>query len=110
MNYSESIKNFRSINLKEFRRPGFLETINKALKEHHQMTNAKAGWKVVKKCPLCGSGKRKKEFEKFGIALYCCKDCTLRYFGKMPKDVRDVYDDEDYKPYFLEEYMKNVKY
>lgn len=110
MGYKECIVQFRSINLKEMRKRGFLCEITRLIADHHSRVEEKRGWKEVKKCPLCKSEKLKIEFVKFGIEIVCCENCSLRYSKRVAVNTEDIYSDENYLAFAIKTYMGNGLY
>jgi len=110
MSYLEFRNNFKSIDLKEIRPKGFLTRITKAIQERHRNFFKKNSWIEVKYCPVCNSGKRKAEFRKFGIEIFGCKKCSLRYSGIAPLQTEDIYSDKTYLLIMIKSYVSNEKY
>ena len=108
MGYSQCIADFKSINLEEMRPEGFLADINRLCEEKHG--HVKHGWKVVDQCPVCGSTEKLQEFSKYGIGIFQCLDCTLRYSEKIPNHTEDIYSNAAYLPAAQKLYMENVSY
>ena len=108
MGYNRCLVNFKSINLEEMRPAGFLADINRSGEDRQGCV--KYGWKEVEQCPVCASVQRLREFSKYGIGIFQCLDCTLRYSGKIPNLTEDVYSNAVYLPAAQKSYMENVSY
>jgi 2-polyprenyl-3-methyl-5-hydroxy-6-metoxy-1,4-benzoquinol methylase len=108
MGYSHCLADFKSINLEEMRPAGFLADINRLCED--KQSRVKHGWKQVEQCPVCGSAQRLQEFSKYGIGIFQCLDCTLRYSGKIPNLTEDIYSNAAYLPAAQKSYMENVSY
>lgn len=110
MGYSKCCHDFVSIDLAQMRREGFLKELTDSLRLRHNNVCKKSGWISVSQCPVCHSRKRRSEFTKFGIAIYCCMNCCVRYSGSVPVNSEDIYSDQAYLPAMLKAYKKNEKY
>jgi 2-polyprenyl-3-methyl-5-hydroxy-6-metoxy-1,4-benzoquinol methylase len=65
------------------------DTIEKVEKGH--------GWKSVDRCPLCGHKQSECELEKMGTVIVKCLQCDLRYSTRIPRNLADIYEDENYE-------------
>ena len=110
MGYKKITENFLPINLEEMRQEGFLKENNGFFEEHHLKINSKNGWKEITRCPLCESEEKITEFSKFGVKIVGCKKCNLRYAGKIPANLSDVYDGKSYLSESVDTYAKNIEY
>lgn len=110
MSYSFIREHFLTIDLQEMRSDGFLEKINNRLREKQKKVDLKSGWKEIDRCPVCESEEKIPQFIKFGVEIFCCAICTLRYSSKIPICTNDIYSDEAYQPFAIESYMENVNY
>ena len=54
------------------------------------------GWKHIAKCPLCRSSEKEELLRKGSSALVGCQGCNLRYMTRQPRDLNDVYNDQQY--------------
>lgn len=110
MSYLEFKNNFKSIDLREMRPKGFLERITKAMRGRHREIFLKNSWMEIKYCPVCNSRKRMVEFRKFGVEIFGCKKCSLRYSGIVPLKTEDIYSAQTYLPDMIKNYVSNERY
>ncbi len=110
MSFEKALCKFRSIDLSQMRKAGFLQDNHKALAEKMDRVHAKSGWVAVTACPLCQSKDKTTEFQSFGIDIVKCLVCDLRYSSQAPKNTNDVYSDKAYLPLAQKSYLSNSDY
>lgn len=110
MSNSKAKSIFLPMDLDEMRPQNFLAKLTQSAKEKHDKVAQKNGWREVHSCPVCDSVKRRLEFVKFEIEIFCCENCSLRYSGKIPIQTEDIYSDSIYLPKMIKSYEKNVDY
>lgn len=110
MGYQKCLSGFKTIDLKEMRKRGFLKLIRQSVRSAFDRVSRNNGFKDRNKCPVCNSSSKEKEFSKFGIDIVCCKKCTARYGIKIPVNVEDIYSDEEHLSIMQEGYVKNASY
>lgn len=98
------------VNFKIMRPKGFHASIEKNLKKCIKRVRKNSGWEKRIFCPIC---KKKKFFlwlKKLDIPIYFCLNCTTRFTGLIPKNIKDVYDNSAQFNFHLKSYEKNRKY
>jgi len=110
MSFLKSLKSFRSIDLKEMRKPGFLKQILDLSVFQHGLVDKGHGWKPIETCPICSSKKFEPALTVREIAIRRCSDCDLYYNDRMPVDTGDLYSDDHYLPVAKQSYLSIVDY
>jgi len=98
------------VNFKIMRPKGFHASIEKNLKKCINRVKENSGWEKRNFCPICKSKKFFLWLKKFNIPIYFCLNCTTRFTGLIPKNIKDVYDNSAQFNFHLKSYEKNRKY
>jgi len=90
---------FKKLRWKNFHKENdfYLRSINKFI-------NKRSGWKLVKKCPICNSEKKKILFEKFNTKILNCSNCNHIYSFKIPKKINEAYANNHHQNQSLKSY------
>ena len=99
-----------NLDLAQMRPVGFLEKMRESEERLIEKVSAGAGWLQNQACLVCESGSREPLWKAHGISLLRCRDCGHHYFEKMPRDLREVYEGEDYLEKSKTSYLTNVDY
>jgi 2-polyprenyl-3-methyl-5-hydroxy-6-metoxy-1,4-benzoquinol methylase len=110
MGYQKLLSEFKTVDLDDMRKPGFLETLHKSSLRAYEKVSQNSGFKDRSKCPICNSTQNSKEFTKHGIDVVCCKKCTARYVTKVPVNLGEIYSDNVYLPRMQKGYLDNGAY
>lgn len=98
------------VNFKIMRPKGFHASIKKNLKKCIDRVSKNSGWKKRNFCPICKSRKSFLWLKKLELPIYFCQNCTSKYTGVIPKNIKDVYDNKAQFNFHLKSYEKNRKY
>ncbi|MGE7110294.1 class I SAM-dependent methyltransferase [Lysinibacillus sp. NPDC047702] len=110
MNYKDKQSTFISMDLKEMRPEGFLNTILDRQLNNIRAVDSGSGWKTRELCPLCKSTKKTFQFTKYDFELNQCNDCEIAFFNKIPVNTNDLYSAPHAIEYAQEAYLSNVDY
>jgi 2-polyprenyl-3-methyl-5-hydroxy-6-metoxy-1,4-benzoquinol methylase len=91
------VENFKPLDIEALRPEGFYEKNLIAKQKDAKRITAGSGWEKWDLCPICGSAGNQLEFDFVGINIVRCTDCTHRYTAKVPVNLGEVYDSEDYE-------------
>jgi len=86
---------FTDIN--KIRRSDFIAAQLSHVKNTIEKVEKGYGWKSVDRCPLCGHKQSEYELEKMGTVIVKCLRCDLRYSTRIPRNLDDIYKDENYE-------------
>jgi len=92
---SKLMKEHLKVDISRMRKKNFLQ-----FQEEHEAKAlakimAKHGRKDINDCPLCGSSDHAEELVKEGSPLLRCNQCDVRFQQKIPRDLRDIYEDPE---------------
>jgi cyclopropane fatty-acyl-phospholipid synthase-like methyltransferase len=107
---SDMLKGYLPVDRFRLRKRNFYSTMAKNLKESINLIEQGVGWKEQKKCPLCGSERKKYELSKGGIEMVACLRCSLRYATKVPHDSSYIYQSPLYKQRTGSSYLRSYEY
>ncbi len=107
---SRLMKEHIKVDIAKMRKENFLQvqieyaskTLDRVMKMH--------GRKDVPACPLCGSSESTEELERSGSPLLKCGCCELRFHGKIPADVNDVYQNPELIVYPMDDTDDHYNY
>jgi SAM-dependent methyltransferase len=99
-----------SLDLAQMRPEGFLTRMRQSEVELIDKVSRGAGWTENRACLVCQSSNRAPLWPAHGIMLYRCDDCGHQYFEKMPRDLGEVYEGQDYLEHSKASYLANVDY
>lgn len=116
--FNKLLSTYPGFDLKKMRYDGLLDTLNKSFRKKTQLVNKKNGWEYKKFCPVCSivEGKFFKNSDneliakKYGTEFYKCKNCSVVYANRIPKNIMDVYGDLNYLKQAKQSYLSNVEY
>ncbi|MDC0968001.1 class I SAM-dependent methyltransferase [Alphaproteobacteria bacterium] len=96
---------FKKLRWKNFHKENdfFLKNINKFI-------NKRSGWKLVNKCPICDSERKKILFKKFNTEILNCLNCNHIYSYKIPKKIKEAYSNSHHQNQSLKSYDSIRKY
>jgi SAM-dependent methyltransferase len=99
-----------NLDLEQMRPVGFLKRMRDSEDQIIDKVSRGSGWRPNPSCLVCGSSRREPVWKAHGIQLLCCQDCSHGYFEKMPKNLGEVYEGEDYLEKSKTSYVTNVDY
>jgi len=93
---SEILKNYKSVDTSQMRATEFLKRQREIEVDKIERVRKRSGFKSLSSCPLCGSKESRLELTKHSIDLLHCLNCDVRFNEKIPANLDDIYDDENY--------------
>ena len=108
MSYQESLSTFKTVDLDQMRKAGFLEEMLELHRKSFDKINQKSGFRERRQCPVCSSTSSTKEFSKFGMDIVRCNECSARFVTRIPADMDDICSDAEQLP--LSIYMERSSY
>lgn len=94
---ADLIRTFVPIDINELRSNDFYDTFFRAKKADVERISKGSGWQLWDNCPICGCQERTVELSCLGIDIVKCSSCTHRYTHKVPVNIDEVYDSEEYR-------------
>lgn len=98
------------VDVSKMRAPDFLASQERIELKKLKSVQEGHGWKMVARCPVCGSGEYQHELGKHGIPLVRCAACDLRFHTRIPADPNDIYQASGYDLYSKEESEEHFSY
>ncbi len=107
---SKLMDNHLTIEINKMRTANFIERQSEMELKKVRRAEDNYKWKMVSQCPLCGCNRFRVEFEKYGSPLVMCEQCEVRYHQRIPADLKDVYQSENYELYSVEDDKEHFNY
>jgi 2-polyprenyl-3-methyl-5-hydroxy-6-metoxy-1,4-benzoquinol methylase len=90
------ISNFTPLDIEKLRTDNFYDNFFNSKKIDTVRIEKGNGWEKCERCPICGSRKQETEFSYLNINIVRCPDCSHRYTDKVPVNLSEVYNSEEY--------------
>src|SRR5688572_10131914 len=104
------IEKYRPVDVSKMRAPEFLKAQDDIEQRKLRGIEKGSGWKAIDACPVCSDNGRAPEFRKHGIELVRCTNCQVRYGAKIPSNLADVYRDDQYASYSIQDDEAHYSY
>jgi 2-polyprenyl-3-methyl-5-hydroxy-6-metoxy-1,4-benzoquinol methylase len=98
------------LDLTQMRPAGFLKRMRESELALIDKVSRGEGWMDNPACLVCGSERREPQWPAHGIMLLKCLECGHRYFERMPRNLAEVYEGQDYLEHSKGSYLSNVDY
>ena len=99
-----------NLDLSQLRPSDFLRKAKRYEQQLIDKVSKGDGWIDNERCLVCGSGRRRPNWQAHEVMLLECLDCGHRYFEKMPRNLAEVYQGESYLEQSKSGYLSNVDY
>lgn len=98
------------IDLKKLRPINFNLNSEIKTKESIKFVKINHGFKKINKCPICQSKKKKTYLVQYGIKIVSCQNCNLTFSEEQPRNLNDVYSNNDFLKKQINSYDKSRNY
>ncbi|CAK8724913.1 hypothetical protein KKHLCK_15345 [Candidatus Electrothrix laxa] len=104
------LQDFSPLDIKAMRPDSFHKKKLLSVQKCCRKVDQGSGWQEVTSCPVCNFSEYTQLMRKCDIDIVQCRQCSLGYAAKIPKNTNDVYADKEYLCQAQHDYEQNINY